>query len=101
MSQSILALGLLLATLLVGVFFAYIYSLKRQVYLLYWAAGWALYALHYLYPALAPRIGSNAFLSSLNYALFGLAALCFFLGAQLYTRQKLWLKPAIGVAAFL
>jgi hypothetical protein len=101
MSQSVIALGLLLGTLLVGVFFAYIYSLKRQNYLLYWTVGWALYALHYLCPALSPWIGSNIFLSSLNHAFFGFAAICFFLGAQLYTQHSLWLKPAIGSAVFL
>jgi len=101
MSQNAIALGLLLGTLLVGVFFAYIYSLKRQNYLIYWSAGWALYALHYLSPALSPWLGANIVLSSLNHALFGFAAICFFLGAQLYTHNKLWLKPAIGSAIFL
>jgi diguanylate cyclase (GGDEF)-like protein/putative nucleotidyltransferase with HDIG domain len=101
MSQSVIALGLLLGTLLVGVFFAYIYSLKRQNYLLYWTVGWALYALHYLCPALSPWIGTNIVLSSLNHALFGFAAICFFLGAQLYTHHTLWLKPAAAAAAVL
>jgi diguanylate cyclase (GGDEF)-like protein len=101
MSQSVIALCLLLGTLLVGVFFAYIYSLKRQNYLLYWTVGWALYALHYLCPALSPWIGTKVILSSLNHALFGFAAICFFLGAQLYTHNKLWLRPAIGSAIFL
>src|ERR1700758_3794367 len=101
MSPNAIALGLLLGTLLVGVFFAYIYSLKRQNYLLYWTVGWALYALHYLCPALSPWIGTSIVLSSLNHALFGFAAICFFLGAQLYTQHKLWLKPAIGSAIFL
>src|SRR5258708_25321125 len=101
MSQSVIALGLLLGTLLVGVFFAYIYSLKRQNYLLYWTVGWAFYSLHYLCPALSPWIGTNIFLSSLNHALFGFAAICFFLAAQLYTQHKLWVNPAAGAAAFL
>src|ERR1700676_3266110 len=101
MSQSVIALGLILGTVLAGVFFSYIYSLKRQNYLLYWAAAWALYALHYLCPALSPRLGNNIVLSSLNHALFGFAAICFFLGAQLYTHNNLWLKPAIGSAIVL
>ncbi|HET7106760.1 MAG TPA: diguanylate cyclase [Candidatus Acidoferrum sp.] len=101
MSQHVIALGLLLGTLLVGVFFAYIYSLKRQNYLVYWTVGWALYALHYLCPALSPWIGSSIVLSSLNHSLFGFAAICFFLGAQLYTHNNLWLKPAFGAAALL
>src|SRR5260221_5161161 len=101
MSPNAIALGLLLGTLLVGVFFAYIYSLKRQNYLIYWTVGWAVYALHYLCPALSPWIGVNIVLSSLNHALFGFAAIFFFLGAQLYTHSKLWLKPALASAIIL
>src|SRR6202035_1448373 len=47
------------------------------------------------------RIGANIVLISLNHALFGFAAICFFLGAQLYTHNNLWLKPAMGAAAVL
>ena len=101
MAEHVIALGLLLGTLLVGVFFAYIYSLKRQPYLLYWTAGWTLYALHYLPPALSAWTGSNRFLSALDHVLFGFAALGFFLGALLYTQQKLWLKPVIAAAVVL
>jgi diguanylate cyclase (GGDEF)-like protein len=101
MAQSIIALGLLLATLLVGVFFAYIYSLKRQTYLLFWTAGWVLYGLHYLGPGLAPWFASSSFIVSLNHTLFGFAGICFFLGTQLYIRQELWIYPAIGAAVVL
>ena len=90
----------MLATSLVGVFFAYIYSLKRQQYILYWIAAWALYALHYLCPGLAPWIGSGPFFSSVNHFFFALAGIAFFLGAQLYTRRKLWKIPAAGIAVF-
>src|SRR5258708_10314330 len=100
MSQSVIALGLLLGTLLVGVFFAYIYSLKRQNYLLYLTVGWAFYSLHYLCPALSPWFGTNIFLSSLNHSLFGFAAICFFLGPHLYTNHKLWHKPPAGPAPY-
>src|ERR1700690_4253293 len=101
MVQSIIALGFLLATLIVGVFFAYVYSLKRQSYLLFWTAAWVLYALHYLSPAVSLWIGTNAFFGSLNHVLIGFAGICFFLGTQLYTSQKLWLVPAIVAAALL
>src|SRR5271167_4781282 len=101
MAQSIIALGLLIATLLVGVFFAYIYSLKRQPYLLFWTAAWAFYGLYYLAPGLAPRFAPASFIISLNHALFGFAGICFFLGTQLYFRQKLWIFPAIGAAFVL
>ena len=101
MAQSIIALGLFLATLLVGVFFAYIYSLKRQPYLLFWTAAWALYGLYYLGPGLTPWFAPASFITSLNHALFGFAGLCFFLGTQLYIRQKPWIFPAIGAAIVL
>ena len=98
MIHSLIALGFLLAILLVGVFFAFIYSLKRQPYLLYWTAAWALYALHVLPYALSPEAGSSSFLNALNPLFFGLAGIAFFLGTQLYTRQKLWISPASGAA---
>src|SRR5215471_13756327 len=101
MVQSIIAFALLLATLMVGAFLVHVYSLKRQMYLVLWAAGWGFYALHYLCPALSPWIGISSFLYSLNYGLFGLAGICFLLGTQLYTRTKLWLVPSIGAAAFI
>src|SRR5215471_10307714 len=101
MVQSIIAFALLLATLMVGAFLVHVYSLKRQMYLVLWAAGWGFYALHYLCPALSPWIGISSFLYSLNYGLFGLAGICFLLGTQLYTRTKLWLVPSMGAAAFI
>ena len=100
MVQSIIALSFLIGTLLVGVFFAYVYSLKRQQYLLYWTAAWVFYGLHYLCPGLSPWTGEHTLLTSLNHALFGFAGICFFLGTQLYTRKQLWTIPAI-VAAFI
>jgi len=101
MVQSIIAFGFLLATLSVGVFFAYVYSLKRQSYLLFWTAAWVLYALHYLSPALSPWIATTALLGSFNHLLFGFAGICFFLGTQLYIRKNLWLAPAIVTAVLL
>ena len=101
MVQSVISLGFLLATLLIGMFFAYFYSLKRQPYLLFWTAAWELYALHLFPSALSPWMGSSPFLNVLSPCLFGLAGISFFLGTQLYTRQKLWIGPAIGMAGIL
>lgn len=99
--QSLIALGFLLATLLVGVFFAYIYSLKRQPYLLLWTTAWILYAFHLLPFAVPPWMGTTPFLSALNPGLFGLAGISFFLGTQLYIRQKPWIPSAVGAAIIL
>ena len=101
MVQSLIAIGFLLATILVGVFFVSIYSLKRQFYLLYWAAGWLLYALHLLPAALSPWVRANAFFLTLSPALFALAGISFFLGTQVYIRQKPWFGLAGTTAAIL
>jgi diguanylate cyclase (GGDEF)-like protein len=101
MIESFIALGFLIATLLVALVFAYIYILKRQPYLLFWTVAWSLFALHLLPTALSPSAGSNPFLNALNPALFGLAGICFFLGAQLYTRKNPWVGPAVGAAVLL
>ncbi len=98
MVQSIVALGFLLATLLVAVFLAYIYSLKRQAYLLWWIAGWILFGLHYLCPGISPWVGSSSYLEAFNHLCFALAGVCFFLGTQLYTNQRLWTVPAAATA---
>src|SRR5262249_6411151 len=82
-------------------FFAYIYSLKRQTYVLLWTAGWSLFALHYLSPALSLWVPASALQTALNRWLYGLAGLCFFLGAQLYAQRKPWIKRCAIVAGLL
>jgi diguanylate cyclase (GGDEF)-like protein len=101
MVQSIITLGFFVATALVGLFFASVYSLKRQLYLLFWAAAWLLYAFHLLPAAVSHWTSPNPFLIALSPGLFGLAGISFFLGTQLYTRQKLWTGVAIGAACVL
>jgi len=46
--QGFISLALLIATLLVAGFFAYIYTLKRQGYLLLWTIAWFVFGLHYV-----------------------------------------------------
>jgi diguanylate cyclase (GGDEF)-like protein/putative nucleotidyltransferase with HDIG domain len=99
--ESFMALALLAATSLVAGFFAYIYVLKRQPYLLYWTAGWSFYALHFLSPALSQWTPGAPLLLSLNRWLYGLAALFFFLGAQIYAQRKPWIVPAAVCAGIL
>ena len=100
MVPSIIALGLLLATSLVGVFFAYIYSLKRQQYILYWGAAWFLYGLRYFTSGLTPWIPPSPFLLSFNHLLFALAGVAFFLGTQMYARLKPRIVLAFGCCGF-
>jgi diguanylate cyclase (GGDEF)-like protein len=101
MVQSLIALGFLLATVLVGVFFAFMYSHKRQRYLLFWAVAWLLYALHLVPAVLSQWIVSNPFFVALSPALFGFAGIAFYLGTQLYTRRKPWIAIPIATAVFL
>src|SRR5712672_4422248 len=89
---------MLAATSLVAGFFAYIYSLKRQPYLLLWTAGWTLFALHYLGAALAQWVPDTPLQTALDRWLYAMAAVFFFLGAQLYAQRKPW-KFGAGAAA--
>src|ERR1700681_285434 len=92
---------MLTGTALGAGFFAYIYSFKRQMYLLLWTAAWALFALHYMGPALAQWVPSTSMQTALDRWLCVLAALFFFLGAQLYAQRKPWKVAAGGVALAL
>ncbi len=96
--ESFIALALLAAASLVAGFFAYIHSLKRQPYLLFWTAGWSLFAFHYLGPALSQWVPTTPAQGALNHWLFALAGIFFFLGAQLYAGRKPW-KAAAAIAA--
>jgi len=96
-----IALALLVAMSLVAGFFAYIHSVKRQPYMLLWTAGWSLLALHYLGTAFTGQPTGSSIQSSLDYWLFGMAGILFFLGAQLYAQRKPWLAVAIVAAAVL
>jgi diguanylate cyclase (GGDEF)-like protein/putative nucleotidyltransferase with HDIG domain len=101
MTQSIIAIGFMIATLLVGSFFAYLYSLKRQGYLFCWTIAWVLYALHLLPLAVGPWGQASAIFSTLYQALFGWAGIAFFLGTQIYTRKKILIGVSIGAAVVL
>jgi diguanylate cyclase (GGDEF)-like protein/putative nucleotidyltransferase with HDIG domain len=96
--DSYIAITLLAAAAIAAGFFAYVYTLKRQTYLLLWTAGWSFFALHYLSPALAPWLTSGPVQIALNRWLYALAGLSFVLGAQFYSQRKVWKAPA-GVAA--
>jgi diguanylate cyclase (GGDEF)-like protein/putative nucleotidyltransferase with HDIG domain len=101
MNESLIAIALLTTTSLVAGFFAYIHSIKRQTYLLLWTAGWTLLALHSVGPALAGWQAGGALQNALDNWLFGVAGIFFFLGTQLYAQRKLWITPALTVAAVL
>ena len=99
--QSFIPFALLIATFLVAGFFTYIYSIKRQNYLLLWTAAWFVFGLHYVSPVLTPAPVSSSLESALTHWLFGLAALLFFLGAQIYAQRKPWKIPTLLAAILL
>ncbi len=96
--DSYIAFTLLAAAAMAAGFFAYVYTLKRQTYLLFWTAGWSFFALHFLSPALVPWISGSPLQTALNRWLYALAALSFVLGAQFYSLRKPW-KLGCGIAA--
>src|SRR6266566_2333936 len=99
--QSFTSLALLIATFLVASFFAYIYSIKRQNYLLLWTAAWLVFGVHYISPAMTQSAVSSALEGALTQWLFGLSALLFFLGAQIYAQRRCWKRRALAAAAVL
>jgi diguanylate cyclase (GGDEF)-like protein/putative nucleotidyltransferase with HDIG domain len=103
---SFISLALLVATALVAGYFAYVYNLKRQSYLLNWTAGWCLLALHYLGTGLAgAAFDSFSRASSLPLAigqgLFAGAGIFFFLGARQYAQRPSRTSPAVAAGALV
>src|SRR5271163_2558718 len=94
-------MAFLAATLLVAGFFAYIYNLKRQDYLLLWTVAWLLAALHHLGPALETWVPTGPLATALDQWTYGTAGIFFFLGAQRYARLPLWIIPAATTGALL
>jgi diguanylate cyclase (GGDEF)-like protein/putative nucleotidyltransferase with HDIG domain len=95
-SESIIAITLLAASALTSGFFAYMHSLRRQTYLMFWSAGWCMLALHYLSPALEPWMAIAPWQAAVNEWLLAAAALLFFSTAQVYTNTEPWVRPQIA-----
>ncbi len=96
--ESIFALALLAATALVAGLYGYVYSVKRQPYLLMWSAGWGMLALHYGAAALNKNEASGSWEMAVQAWLAASAALLFFLSAQLYTQKRPWIYQ-VGAAS--
>jgi diguanylate cyclase (GGDEF)-like protein/putative nucleotidyltransferase with HDIG domain len=101
MYQSFISLALLIAAFLVAGFFSYIYSIKRQNYLLLWTAAWFVFGLHYVAPATAQAALSSSLESALTHWLYAVSAVLFFLGAQVYAQRKPWKISALLVVIAL
>src|SRR6266849_4420528 len=96
-----IALGLLAAAAFTAAFFAYVYTLKRQLYLLLWTCGWSLVALSYLSLALEPWMAAAPWQTALDHWLLAAAALLFFCTAQLYAQVRPWVRPLAAAGALL
>ena len=99
--QNLIVLALFAAAALVAGFFAYIYSIKRQTYLLIWTIGWAVYSLHFLGPVLWRWVPEGPSETPLSRWLYALVPMLFFIGAQLYSNRKPWIVPASVAAGVL
>jgi hypothetical protein len=97
--SGLISLALLVATALVAGYFAYVYNLKRQAYLLYWTAGWSTLALHYLGSGLSSGAGANTVQTAISQGIFAGAGIFFFLGARQYAHRTLMSRAAMGVGA--
>src|ERR1700719_2422935 len=101
MPQNLIVLALFAAAALVAGFFAYIYTIKRQTYLLIWTIGWALYSLHFLGPAIWRWVPEGPAEVSISRWLYALVPILFFIGAQLYAHRTPWIMPACITAGVL
>ena len=98
--QSIVSLGLLASAALIAGFFAYVYQLKRQTYLLLWMAGWVLYALHFLGPAISPWIPGGSLQNSLDQWLYSLSALFFWAHRSMRSANRGYCFPRLPRASW-
>ena len=98
-NHGLMSLALLVATACVAGYFAYIYNLKRQSYLLYWTAAWSLLALHYLGTALDAGGVPTPAHTAIGQGLFAAAGIFFFQGARQYAHRSALPRAAMAVGA--
>ena len=91
-------MALLIATVLVAGFFAYMHSIKRQSYLLLWTLGWIVFSFHYVGPMLPPGLAASPWQTAASHWLFAVSGILFFLGAQIYSQRKSWKLAAFAMA---
>jgi len=91
---------MLASTALMAALYGYVYTYKKQIYLLLWSAGWALLAIHYASFVFRETIPQSPLQSAVSLWLVAAAALIFFLSAQMYVQSPAWLYPIAGAAGF-
>lgn len=102
--EAIIGISLLVASLGAAAFFGYIYHLKRQSYLLAWAAAWLLLSFHYI-PQLFDAafrlpLGERNWAGAFNHLMLGGAGLLFLSAARLYAqlRVRAWASALVLTA---
>ena len=88
------ALVMSAAAALLGAFFAYMYGLKRQQYLLAWSGAWVLVALQSLGRGFDPSQNLTSWQEPINEWIMSAAALVFLCSVQLYSRRPAWIRSA-------
>lgn len=95
----IVGVVLLAGAMLLAAFFSYVYALKRQSYLLVWAAGWLAVGLTSLSGVLESWFGQGQWVAALEQWLLAMAALLFLIAAHLYGRATVRIRNVVGLAA--
>ncbi len=92
---------LLAGALLLALFFSYVYQQKRQQYMLVWAGGWLLVAVHFLVRSVGTTLTVPWWSDPVTEWMLALAALAFYCAAKMYARLPLPWKgtAALSVAA--
>ncbi len=92
---------LLASTFLLGMFFLFLYRLKRQEYLLAWTAGWLLLFAHFAARMLGTQIADgqwSRWLGEFNEVVLILSALGFYCAARLYAGLAIPIRSMIAAA---
>ncbi len=97
--ESTLAFALFAATGVIAALYGYVYILKRQTYLLLWAAGWGLFALHFAGFSMQRWIGETPWQTCIETWFVACAALLFLMSARFYIQQNPWTYGIAGAAA--
>ncbi|HTQ85538.1 MAG TPA: diguanylate cyclase [Candidatus Solibacter sp.] len=98
--ESTVSLALFMAAAFTGLFFAFLYGLKRQSYQLWWASAWGALALCTLPRAADYWFGRGTWEAPVSTCMLGGAALLFGLGAQRYAGVPLG-KTEAGISAVI
>ncbi len=103
--DSFLSVTLLAVSTLTTLLFSYLYVLKRQVYMLWWAVGWFLLAVHYAIPLAGSYVSHDSAWSVALLALrpvsvwmLGLAAIEFLGAARAYAQLPQARKASLAAA---